>query len=202
MKISVKNHFVYHWWKYVAVVLVAVAFWMYLFGVLARPASNEQIKITFVGNDLKNILLKDDIIANLPTLQGNQKIKDVGVECFYSDDPYTLSTVLSTRVTDDTDFVIIKESQLKDFDIPAFFVELDGNAITQNFGDVETYKRDNKIYGIKLNSDTFATYYVGNDSCYAFITGVSVNFGAINGKGDTNDKVCVNVINYLVRGVK
>ncbi len=196
MKNSVKNHFVYNFWKYVAVVAIAIVFWCYLFGVLARPQPNEQIKITFVGNDLKNTLLKDDIQANLPMLTDNQNIKDVGVECFYSEDMYTLSTVLSTRVISDTDFVIIKESDLSKFDIPSFFVELDETLSKQYFGDVETYLLDGKIYGIKLSSETFAKYHSG-ENCYAFITGVSVNFGRLNGKGDVDDKVCVALINYL-----
>lgn len=200
MKNLIKNHFVYQWWKYLAVVIVAVVFWVYLFNTLARPQSNEQIKITFVGNDFNNTLLKDDIKVNLNTLQGNQNIKEIGVECFYSEDAYTLSTVLSTRVTSDTDFVIIKENQLKDFDIPAFFVELSESDVTQNFGNVPTYSREGKLYGIQLNSDTFAKYYQGKENCYAFITSVSENFGGTNGKGSPADKVCVNLINYLVWG--
>lgn len=199
MRPSVRNHLIYNWWKYVAVVLSVVAFWVYLFGVLAKPQANQKINITYVGNDLKNKLLKEDILGRLEDLQGGQNIKEVGVECLYSDDSYALNTILTTRTSTDTDFVILKSSTLENFEVESYFVCLDPQKVDRYFKGAKTYEIDGKVYGIKLSgNNVFSGYYTGNEDCYAFITGVSVNFGSINGKGKTEDAVCINLINYLL----
>lgn len=201
MKQSIRNHLIYNWWKYVAVAVAVIAIWVYLFGVLAKPKENEKIKITFVGNDLKNVLMQEDILNDIDKLQGKQNIKEVGVECLYSEDSFTLNTILSTRVLSDTDIVILKQSTLENFEAESYFVDLSSSAVTENFGDVQTFEKNGKIYGIKLNGDNaFKKYYDGKEDCYLFITPVSVNFGGINGNGNNEDSVCINLVNYLLGG--
>lgn len=203
MKQSIRNHLVYNWWKYVAVAVVVISIWVYLFSVLARPKENEKIKISFVGNDFKNVLLQEDILNNIDKLQGEQNIKEVGVECLYTEDNYTLSTILSTRVISDTDIVILKQSTLANFDVESFFVDLKSDAVAENFGNIQTFEKSGKIYGIKLNGDNaFTKYYDGKEDCYLFITSVSVNFGGINGNGNKEDRACINLVNYLLGGKK
>ena len=73
-----KRHFQYNWYKYLAVILLPILLWCFLFNLLSKPQSREQVRILFVGESLDVASLQKDLQALLPTLSA-QPLKEITV---------------------------------------------------------------------------------------------------------------------------
>lgn len=73
-----KRHFQYNWYKYLAVILLPILLWCFLFNLLSKPQSREQVRILFVGESLDVASLQKDLQSALPTLSA-QPLKEITV---------------------------------------------------------------------------------------------------------------------------
>ena len=198
MKDQIRNHVIYHWWKYLAVIIFSIVLWVSVFNSLKAPAPNQRLNITFVGDKFDSALFEQDLKVILPEIKGKQNIKAVFAESVSYENEYTLNTIIATRCLGETDLIVISESVLADFDVSGYFVPLTEEIVKAEFGGVETYSVNDTVYGIKLSgTEKFSKYYADTQNCYVFVTGISENFGALNGKGDTEDRVAISLIKYL-----
>ena len=73
-----KRHFQYNWYKYLAVILLPILLWCFLFNLLSKPQNREQVRILFVGESLDVASLQIDLQVALPTLSA-QPLKEITV---------------------------------------------------------------------------------------------------------------------------
>lgn len=192
------SHFMYHWWKYLLVLMVSVMIWMIVFDSLAAPQKNEKIRISYFGEKLACEQMEVDLFQMLPTLT-DQNIQKVSIENPVGEIDADYHAVLTTRVYG-ADFIIIEENVLAETVGDTYFLPLPVDALADRMPELTFYTENDVPYGILLNgSDTvFSHYYSGSKKCYLFITHTSVNMAGIMGSGSAEDDAALQLIAYLL----
>lgn len=198
-----KSHLQYHWWKYVAVLIVSVILWCSVFNTLAKPAQNECLNILFVGEDINTEHMKETVEAKLVHLT-DQDVKQIKVSQL-SISGQDLLQVLQSRFYE-YDLVIISQSHMQDNMGVTLYYESMKSTLSERFADFDFYAEIGQdyaaIYGVQLMADrgAFWDFYNGSETCYCFPSPNSVNFGGLNGKGNQNDDCALVIMEYLIKG--
>lgn len=197
----IKSHFQYGWWIYLLIVAAVVTLWCSIFYELSKPATNEILTITIVGN-VEDTTLADDLKKALDG-KTSAELKKINVEVV-SGTTLNIGEIVAMRCMGDTDIIIFDEDYIVT-PVALNFKAIDESALVNRFGNVELYKEEDSTYGFLLYDGTtktnFANYYNGEKKFWAFITPVSENASAINGKGKKEDDTALQALEYLMEAV-
>ena len=187
MKRKLQNHLQYSWWVYVLIAVLLVVFWEFVFDNLEKPAPEEKLYVSFLGETFDT----DGLQSQMEQVYASTGIKDIFVERTAVQD--NLNDLLYVRSQGEFDAVIVPQSLLFDGLGDTYFEPLDKDQMRQYFGDITFYEENGQAYGILLSGEAFRQYYPSEESCYLFVAPVSVHFGSENS--------AVNVlIQYLLGG--
>lgn len=196
MKTNFRNHLAYTWWIYCLIPVAVIVIWVSVFQMVLKPKPYETINISFVGEGLDCQDLQVEIESRAKNHR--QDIQEINVESVTTENSYVLNNLLMARSIGDTDFVIVTESNMLSNIGSAYFVEFD-DKLKEAFTGANFYSEEDMVYGIRLDeSETFKKYYHGEEKCYLFITAVSENFAALNGKGETENDFALMIAKYLM----
>ena len=196
-KKEIVNHLQYSWWAYILTAVFVIGLWLTVFGILAKPKNDEKLAIAFIGKNFDDSAFEDDL-PNIIESSTNQRVKEVFVESIYSENNYTLDTIIVTRLQGTTD-LFIWEGELKG-GLEDRYALYDENIVNSVLGEVTYHRVNGEAYAIRLNSENknFKKYYKGSEDCWLLMSPNSVNFGGANGKGKTENDAAIQVIKYLL----
>lgn len=193
---KIKSHISFNWWKYLLLAAAFIAIWAYIFHLIGIPKDNEKIEICFVGDNVNDESLSEDISNALPSIS-KQYIEEVNIEVLNYADDYLMSITLATRLTGGTDFLIFEADKIGT--LKNFIEPVDKEKFTAYFGELEFYNQDGVDYGFKISGKgKFSNYYSGSKECYVFFSPASVNLGDLGGKGKADDKAAIEILRYLL----
>lgn len=194
----VKTHFQYGWWIYLIIIAAVIIFWCTVFSRLAEPDSDEMLNITIVG-DADDEALSADLAE---ALEGKtaKPLKEINIEIVSGDDA-ALSDIVTMRCLGETDFIIFEEEYIIR-PVSSNFGPVDEDGWRTYFPDAQLYEEEGAIYGMLLYDGqtecNFTDYYSGDQRCWVFVTPVSENAAALNGKGEAQDDAALQAIQYLM----
>lgn len=175
------HHLQFNWWKYAAIVILSVALWCGIFGVLAAPGQDQQISIVYIGSDLDTQALQSRVQDAL----SGQQVREVTVTAVLPDEASYKSSLMNYSVS--YDIIIIEESSLADKVGQTVFARLT-EALLAQFPDAAAYTEQTESgtlpFGLTLYDGTaqtnFSACYAGTECCYVFFSPYSVNFDGLN----------------------
>ncbi len=194
---QLSRHLGYRWYFYLLILLAAVVLWTSVYGILAKPNANEQLTVSYFGEDYNGTSLEQDIIKVLPEIT-EQKIKKVlydGVA--YKDNSY-FGQMLQTRLFSSD--IMIFESGIVDGE----FINMSFRPLTAELeaelsaAGAEIYRVDGVAYGVSLEkSSNFSKYYEGELSCFALFAPYSENMAGAYGIGNESDGAAIELMKYF-----
>lgn len=196
-------HFQYNWWKYLAVLIIPILFWVTFSEVLLKPAENEKLAITYWGEGLRAEDLRENIAATVPSLT-EQKIKTVEISTSKPDERHYNQTVTSAQYS--SDLIIISEQYMqKNIGQDRGFSAMDEVTFYYAFPDgipyVETAEDKQWYYAVELPCDCVFLSYVDSEindgKHWLFLSPQSKNIGKLFGKGNADDNCALEVARYL-----
>lgn len=197
MKRAIKTHFQYSWWVYLLIIAAVITLWVSIFTKLAEPKAYEKLNITIVGNVDGDALSFD--LEKVLEGKTNKPLKEINVEVV-SVNNLQLGEIIAMRCMGETDLIIFEEDYIVK-PLSSNFSPFEENALKNSFPDAEIYSENGKAYGTLLfdgiSQTNFKTYYQGDKKFYAFITPVSENCAALNGKGEKENDAVIQAIKYL-----
>lgn len=197
-------HFQYNWWKYLAVLIVPIVFWLSFSEVLLKPSDNEKLSVTYWGENLDAEELRGDISAILPSLTV-QSVKTVQVTAGKPDERNYNQTVTQTQFS--SDLIIISEQYMQNnIGQDRGFYAMDEETFYSAFPDgtpyTETGEGKTWYYAVVMPSDCVFFSYVGTQEKdavhYLFLSPQSKNIAGLFGKGNADDDCALQVARYLI----
>ena len=177
-KNKIANYFVYAWFKYLLVVIMAILIWGWATNMLIRPKENERINI-FIGT---NQLDTDEIYQRLITLD----VKEVNLS-YHDPKSEMFKMILSSRGTVDTDLVILDLNTFNNEEVVLWFKDFDIDYFDSIIGEHQEYfEFHGKVYGIKLI-----------DNIYIFLNKQSNNLGKLNTNGKDDDDLALKALKLI-----
>lgn len=169
------------WVKYLVVVILSVALWVWGFGLYHAPKDTEKIELFFAG-EVKNYSFETDA-AN-----AFEELKTVSISTAYPWMESTFQQKYSLVGLTASDVVIVPESVAKDTECAGAFVPLEGLG--------EAFVQKGIAYGVYLSDaviEKLSRYFVFREERYvAFAAGSSVNSGK-------ETDLSIRFIEWLVR---
>lgn len=196
---KITSHLQYNLWIYLLIALLAIVFWVTVFGSLASPEDNEKITILYFGSDLDSNALQEDISEKISLLT-EQNIKQVSIDAVDTRNYQLIHQLLPTRIYD-TDLIIISQSVVEETSCKTFFPSIPVERMNGlNIG--EYYYEDEQPYGILLNGgngeNNFSAFYSGDERYYVFFSSSSVNLNRLFSVGEYGDDAALAVLKYLL----
>jgi hypothetical protein len=211
MKKEVTSHIQYSGWKYLAILLLAIALWSTIFTALAQPKSDEKVSIACFVDQVDIDLLSIQLNANKENIT-TQKLKEISAESILSTDSM-LSALLATRKIT-SDLLIVGESSLSADSTsstaidPKSFVPFSQERLEQLLSgrveNIQFYYVEEYTVGIYLNNadgtsdGRFGDFYNGSERCVVFFSNESVNLGALYDVGESTNCGALDVLVYLL----
>lgn len=189
MKIKLRTYFGYYWWTYVISAILAVVLWFSVFTLLAKPAENEQINITYIGTSFDAPALQSDLYEVMPALS-RQGISRITVENGIVGGEVQLDTLLRSRIAGNCDFFMIESAVVKSYslDYASYFEELPELTVEKYFPGSKGAVQNGKTFGIiPPGYARTGDYYGGKGEVYLFFVNNSVNLGDLYGGDGTYD---------------
>ncbi len=212
-------HLQYSWWKYLALIVVVVLGWLYVFMMLARPQANEQLNVAIFDDKVNPLTLKNAVADNQPQIT-KQYLEQISFEAIEQNEP-NLNAIMDDR-TQFCDFVIIAESLLKEqINMHTYSRRIPLDKLRELWGEVvdslEFFLIDyddgnpdhmGMQFGIYLNNpndgvtNNFEKHYTGTERCVLFFGFKSVNLNQLYGLGNAGDSAGLDLVLYLLKEAK
>ncbi len=224
MNNGISEHLRENWAKYLAVLAAAILLWGVVFDSLAKPKYNEQVVISFFGDEIDIKGINERLYASRESFT-SQPLKNIYIS-YEQNDIADLNQILMARM-ETSDIIIFTEDMLVDKDggnarvaLYAHFrflgagdkPELLKNIIGERADSLE-YFYDTDINGVKrpigiyLNGfdgaegkNIFESHYNGKHRCVAVFCQKSVNIGKMFDGGDGTDTAAIDALLYLLGG--
>lgn len=195
-------HLQYHWWQYLLCVLVVIFFWCSIFSILAQPASDESVRILFVGEYWDAQPLEEAIFDYL-THATAQSISTVEIDFLAEQTDSLLPLLIAKQYR--YDLIIISEPWMQDgIGQNAFGTPLP-KQITQLFPSEHYYTEicNSETYSFAFLLDCtasshFSLFYRSNTQCYLFVSSHSVNCDQATGFGEPGHDAALKTIEFLL----
>ncbi len=197
-------HLQYNWWKYLAVILVPVILWCWVFSAVAQPKGHERLHVLFIGDELDGLQLQRDLEEVLPTLT-EQKIKQVKV---VSD--FIPSNYYGTKMTTNTyefDLIIVSQRFMRE-NTGQFFRVLPNGGSLPGFGELGIHKETPPDVGSELAfgivlweqgmENRFGSYYSGSEKCYIFLSPQSENLAPLYNDCSEGNDAATQALKFLL----
>lgn len=182
-KVSLKEHLASKWFVYLIWLLVVILFWSWIFGLIARPESDEKL-IVFIGAYYANTAE----LSSRFNQQNPDYVKQTDV-LYFDLTEYNFDMFLMIRGVE-SDIIILSKSAIENANL-AMFLSLDETVISQLFGDnLQLLTINGKCCGIKLYDKTLKQgklddcigYESANtDDFYLLFNYESLHAGVLNG---------------------
>lgn len=176
------DHFIAKWYKYLIAFLFSIFIWILMVDLFIAPKKNEKIGI-FIGsygisNEILEAISKPDYIKEI-------EYYDVHVK-----ESYYFVLFSSYASSGDFDIAILPESQFRESDIQ-YYEKINQEILESSFGEMEYFRVNNNIYGIKVydaetNTGLLTDYIMYEDSdaleedYYLFFSNSSIHLGSLN----------------------
>lgn len=182
------------WWKLLLIALAVVMFWLLMMQVVAKPAPNERLAITFAGSDFQAYACREDLRGALPA-RTDQQLRSVTVNSIEDPEDSHSAMLLTVRTLGDTDLLIYEEKYAKD--IPSHFEPL-AESVIALFPGTELFCVDEKAYGFYVPQQSrLFSYYGGEERLVVFISSKCENLAALNGIGREEDDCALAALTYF-----
>lgn len=196
-----KRHLQYHWWSYLAAILLPILVWCTVFDALDRPARDETLKVLFVGEGLDTAALHEGLSTALE--EGcEQELSEITVAQTLPG-AVSLNELLTAR-SFDYDLIIVCADYLADDTAQNVFARLPEALMFSQAPIYSESVADTELpYGYCLNSGTetnFSACYDGLGACVLFFSPESVNLDAAYGRGEVGNNAAVVAAQYLMGG--
>lgn len=210
MKSNVKSHLADKWWMYLAVALLLIIIWEWIFNFVDELQPNEKVTVTVSSYGVGALPDKLAEICPKPEYLREIELNSYGVGGTGGYDDYTLQSQLQVLAFEEqSDLIILPQSLIDSMEnfVRGYCAELSqeylqstfGDSLTEKFGSNATlqFEDSDKVWGIKIYdgaTDTgFARDYIAYDNgddkqdYYLIFSVNSVHTSSLNGDVSVDD---------------
>ncbi len=197
------THLQYHWWLYLVCAVVVIFVWCTIFQVLARPSSDEAIRILYVGEYWDTEPLEQALLSHL-SHSTSQEISVVEIAIFAEQTDMLLPILMAKQY--EYDLVILSEPFMQEgIGQNAFGMPIPAQMRTQAHPlgyYTETVGENILPFAFILHNGTtvnrFASFYPDAPGCYLFVSPQSVNCDRATGYGQSGHDAAIQTIEFLL----
>lgn len=169
-------------WAYIAWIVSAILFWLWLLGFLTRVKPEERVNV-FIGSYSNSFEKYDELNEKRP-----ENLKKIVVSA-YSVTSLNFNVYLSVFGYNEGDIIILPESRVTDKSSTSHFSEISVNYQTE-LNNLGLYEVGDKVYGLKIHDKqsnesliTCLDYGETGEDFYLFFNKKSRHIGDLSGSG-------------------